>query len=55
MRYRHILKAAANEHCVPQTLARIRQLVEDSTPDSFFATGILRQLLEQEPTLREAP
>jgi len=50
--YRHTVKAAANAGCLPQAMPRIRALVEDASPDGFFATGILRKLLEHEPEVK---
>ena len=47
--YRHTVQAAANAGCLPQAMARIRTLVENASPDGFFATGIVRRAIECDP------
>jgi len=51
--YRYTMEAAANAGCPRETTARIPQLLENASPDGAFAVGILRRLIESEPTFRE--
>jgi len=51
--YRHTVRAAANAGCLPETTARIRELLEASPTDGAFAAGIIRQALDRGPILRD--
>jgi len=47
--YRHTVKAAANAGCLPETMERIRKLLETASPDGIFAAGIVRRAIECDP------
>ncbi len=51
--YSHTVKAAANAGYLPQAMARIRHLVDNACADGFFATGILQQLLDRNPAMKD--
>jgi hypothetical protein len=47
--YQHTTRAAAGAGCLPETTARIRQLLEDAPADGVFAAGIVRGLMDRTP------